>query len=375
MASIVVIEPWYGGSHQVWLDGWMDHSRHDIATLTLPDRFWKWRMRGGAVALGAAFDAHVDTHGRPDAVVVSGLIDAAAFAGLARRSLGDTPMALYAHENQVLYPLAPNQRPEPDLGFANWRSLLAADAIWWNSGFHRDALLGALPELLDRQPEPTDPAALDRVRHPSTVLWPGVDVAGLIAAPRPQREAPLVLWNQRWDHDKNPHAVFSALASAANNGIAFEVALAGENHGHSADGRTGLPEQVRSDLGSRIVHEGWLEPDAYRALLTQADVVVSAADHEFFGIALVEAMAGGAIPVLPDRLSFPELVGPEWHDAALYPDGDLRRRVEAVLRAPDEWQRRLVGLRESMARFDVTQSAAAHDAAVDQLVSGRSANS
>lgn len=363
MASVVVLEPWYGGSHRVWLDGWVARTRHDIATLTLPDRFWKWRMRGGAVDLASQFDAHVAAHGRPDVVVVSGLIDAAAFAGLARRSLATTPVALYAHENQVLYPLAPNQRPETDLGLANWRSLLAADAVWWNSGFHRDVLLDALPELLGRQPEPTDPQALEQVRSQSTVLWPGVDVTGLIAAPRAEREVPLVVWNQRWDHDKNPHAVFSALAAQASEGVPFELALAGENHGHQ-----GMSDQVRSELAGRIVHEGWLETDDYRSLLTQADVVISAADHEFFGIALVEAMAAGAVPVLPDRLSFPELVEPQWHDAALYPDGDLRRRVGAVLRDVDGWRSRLVGLRESMARFDGAHAAYAHDQAVDELI-------
>lgn len=313
--------------------------------------------------LAARFDQHVAAHGRPDAVVVSGLIDVAVFAGLARRSLGTTPVALYMHENQVLYPLAPNQHPEADLGLANWRSLLAADAVWWNSAFHRDGLLGALPGFLDRQPEPTDLRALERVRDASTILWPGVGVADLISAPRSERHVPLVLWNQRWDHDKKPYAVFSALAAAAKDGIEFELALAGENHGHS-----GLTDQARADLADRIVHEGWLATDAYRALLTQADVVVSAADHEFFGIAIVEAMAGGAVPILPDRLSFPELAGPEWREVALYPDGDLRRRVTAVLSDLDGWRKQMTGLRESMGRFDVAHAASAHDAAVDQLV-------
>ena len=320
-------------------------------------------MRGGAVELASQFDAHVAAHGRPDVVVVSGLVDAAAFAGLARRSLGATPLALYMHENQVLYPLAPNQRPETDLGLANWRSLLAADAVWWNSAFHRDALLDALPELLHRQPERAAPDALERVRAQSAILWPGVDTAELISAPREQRHVPLVLWNQRWDHDKNPHAVFSALAAHARDGVPFELALAGENQGHS-----GLSEQLRDDLADRIVHEGWLETDAYRALLTQADVVVSAADHEFFGIALVEAMAAGAVPVLPDRLSFPELVEPQWHDAALYPDGELRQRLGEVLADRDHWQNRLRGLRTSMRRFDTLAAAAAHDEAVDRLI-------
>ena len=34
------------------------------------------------------------------------------------------------------------------------------------------------------------------------------------------------------------------------------------------------------------------------------DVVVSTANHEFFGIAICEAIWAGAVPVVPDRLSY-----------------------------------------------------------------------
>ena len=65
MATVVVIEPWYGGSHRVWADGWRRHSRHEIELLTLPDRNWRWRMRAGAVDLAERFEARVAQSGRP----------------------------------------------------------------------------------------------------------------------------------------------------------------------------------------------------------------------------------------------------------------------------------------------------------------------
>ena len=58
------------------------------------------------------------------------LFDAAAFAGLARRALGETPMALYLHENQLLYPDAPGRSRDDSIALVNWKSMLAADAIW-----------------------------------------------------------------------------------------------------------------------------------------------------------------------------------------------------------------------------------------------------
>ena len=58
------------------------------------------------------------------------------------------------------------------------------------------------------------------------------------------------------------------------------------------------------------MHWGYLESRAaYCDALLQADVFVSTARHEFFGIAAAEAIAAGCFPLLPDRLAYPELVG------------------------------------------------------------------
>lgn len=364
MARVVLVEAYYGGSHRAWVDTWVAHSRHDISLVTHPDEFWRWRLRGGAVTLAADFAKLVADDGAPDAVVVSGLVDVASFAGHARRSLGTTPMAVYVHESQMLYPLAPNQRADTSLALVNWQSLVAADQAWFNSAFHRDSLRGALPQLLNAQPAPGHGHLIDSVFERSSVLWPGVDVAGLIAAERTERAVPRVLWNQRWDHDKNPHAVFSALAQLAEEGVPFTLALAGQNQ------RPDNPDfaWVHEKLGDRIDHHGYVPDDDYQDMLLNSDVVVSAADHEFFGISIVEAIAAGSVPVLPTRLSFPELIGPQWHHAALYPDGALRTRLRAVLTAMGEARASVEGLRASMARFDAVPSANDHDDAVDQLV-------
>jgi hypothetical protein len=116
----------------------------------------------------------------------------------------------------------------------------------------------------------------------------------------------LVLWNQRWDHDKNPSAVFDALGRLADEGVAFSVAVVGENE--RVDPREF--SVARERLGDRVVQFGFVDREEYVDLLGRADVVVSAAHHEFFGIAVVEAMAAGCVPVLPDDQSYPGLVGP-----------------------------------------------------------------
>ncbi len=41
---ILLLEPYYGGSHRSWADGYVAHSRHNVMLLTLPARFWKWHL-------------------------------------------------------------------------------------------------------------------------------------------------------------------------------------------------------------------------------------------------------------------------------------------------------------------------------------------
>jgi len=61
--------------------------------------------------------------------------------------------------------------------------------------------------------------------------------------------------------------------------------------------------------------------------------VLSTARHEFFGIAVVEALLAGCLPWLPDRLSYPELLPPALHGAGpSRPPQDLAAARQAVRR-------------------------------------------
>ncbi len=47
--KILFLEPFYGGSHKDVAKGFADYSSHEVDILSLPPRFWKWRMRGAAL--------------------------------------------------------------------------------------------------------------------------------------------------------------------------------------------------------------------------------------------------------------------------------------------------------------------------------------
>ena len=88
-----------------------------------------------------------------------------------------------------------------------------------------------------------------------------------------------------------------------------------------------------------------------------------------FGVAIVEAMAAGAVPLLPDRLSYPELVPDRYHDAVLYPDGTLTDRLRRVLTDLDGARVAVDGLRSELLRFDWATLAPVYDDRLRDLAS------
>jgi len=364
--KILLLEPYYGGSHRAWADGYAAHSGHDVRLLCLQARFWKWRMQGGALTLAERARAMQFS---PNVILASDMLNLPAFLGLTRRSLHDVPVALYFHENQLTYPYPPGQKRDLTYGMINWLSMLAADCIFFNSSYHLEDWFEELPRLLKHFPDYGHVHHIERVRAKSLVLPVGCDLRRLapLNAPRPPAPPgpPMILWNQRWEYDKDPDTFFRALYALADAGVPFRVALAGKSYRQTA------PEfaAARERLGERVVHCGYAEADRYAELLHQADVVVSTAIHEFFGISVIEAVHCGCFPVLPRRLSYLEVIRPVHHEACLYDDfEDLVERLRWVLTHIEEARALAERIRHTVARFDWERIAPSYDEAMDTVV-------
>ena len=420
---ILLVSPYHGGSHAAWARSLQRHSRHEIELLTLPDRFWKWRMHGGAVTLARRW---LRDGPAADAILATDMLDLTTFLALTRPATDGVPAVLYMHENQLTYPLpaagegGPMRRQggerDHHYAFVNFASMLAAERVVFNSRFHHDAWFEELPCFLRHFPEHNELGAVEALRARSSVLPVGIEAGALrrteptaarVSAPGPQpagksqpsglgterspkREdlhstaaasrdpasagsgtagAPLVLWNQRWEYDKNPAQLLRALRDVADRGVAFRLAICGRPYGESP------PElaAIREAFADRLVHFGFAEDDAYRRLLGEASIVVSTAVHEFFGIAVLEAMAAGAFAILPDRLSYPELLdGPEVGEATrercLYDSHEgLVDRLAWGVQSPGEATRMGAELARNARRFDWTQVAPAYDALFERV--------
>ena len=370
---MLLVEPYFGGSHRAWALGLQAHSSHEVLLVTHEAAFWRWRQQGSSLTLARQVEAMVAEHGRPDVLLVSTMVDLPALLGFTRRSLGEVPVVHDVHENQLTYPLGERQRPDVAAAITGWLGLAAADHVVFHSDFHRRELLSALPGFLHSFPDHRHEAELDAVEARSSVVPLGIETSrfdGRIEHPGP----PIVLWNHRWEHDKDPEALFDALDVLAAREVPFRLALAGER-------TPTVPAAfaaARERFADRLVAFGDVDDDAYPDLLRRSDVVVSTATHEFFGLAVCEAMAAGACPVLPDRLSYPELLGgdrrrdqPLGAECLYEGSDDLVARLQRAL--TDEGHRRRLGERAKaeMARFDWEVVAPQNDALLQEVVAPR----
>ena len=328
---IWLLSPYHSGSHRVWALGYQAHSRCRLTPITMAGRFWKWRMQGGAVELAAQARQRLAESGPPDAILATDMVNLPAWLGLLRRDLPALiPVFLYMHENQITYPWREGEKRDLTYGMINWLSQLAADRILFNSRFHLKSWFDELPRLLKHYPDYNRLELVEQVRSRSLAVPVGIDCAYFAAADRdraPDRP-PLILWNQRWEYDKRPDRFFALLQRLHAEGVPFRLAVAGQNFRNSP----AEFDAARAQLADRIVHWGYAPSRrAYADLLRQADLVISVADHEFFGISILEAICAGAFPLLPDRLSYPELIPAELHPACLYA-GEEELYRKAVLR-------------------------------------------
>ncbi|HSH68684.1 MAG TPA: DUF3524 domain-containing protein [Deferrisomatales bacterium] len=354
--QVLLLEPFWGGSHRAAAEGWMRHTRHRVLLESLPPRFWKWRMRGAALE----FAGRIQQAGqRPDVLLVTSMVDLAHL----KAALRDPPPALlYFHENQAAYPGRPGEpAAERDLQFAftNLASVAAAERVAFNSAFQRRAFLEGMGEILRRMPDARPHWVLERAERISEVLPLGIEVGEFPLRPvRLPGAPPLVLWNHRWEHDKAPEVFFRVLGALADEGVPFRLAVAGESFRDAPE----VFRHAREALANQVVHWGFVAQRAeYCRLLARADVVVSTARQENFGLSMVEAACAGAHPLAPAALSYPEVFPAAWHERCLYRDeDDLRQRLRCLL---DGSEARLgpAELRQGLAGYDWQERAAGFD--------------
>lgn len=365
--KICLVEPFHTGSHAAWAEEFARFSRHEVELLTLSGRHWKWRMHGGAVTLARHFLA---SQCKPDLLLASDMLDLTTFLALTREQSAGIPTALYFHENQLSYPWSPNganpAQQRAHYAFINYTSALAADAVIFNSHYHRDVFLEQLPDFLKGFPDLNELESVPPLRAKSDVLPLGLDLQRFDhfkpKEPRDPARKPLILWNHRWEYDKNPEEFFQALYQLQDEGFSFEVAVLGESY------RTCPPifAEAQQRLGKQIIQFGYAKDFAdYARWLWRADILPVHSNHDFFGASVVQAIYCHCIPLLPQRLAYPEHLPATTHDQFLYEDFDsLLERLRKLLRAKGQEKQTL---RAHVARYDWKELIGLYDDRLERL--------
>ncbi len=306
--DVLGFEPYDDGSHRSIRELINRHSRHRWTWLTRPARGWKWRMRLAAAELvdAAARSGALDRN--PDLIFATSLLSTADLRALLPKGLRDVPIVLYMHENQAAYPLSghPKVDSRRDVHFAitNLTSALSADLVVWNSRHNRDSFLSGMSAILKRASAVELAGWEDRIENKSFVSWPPVEAPPAEQPGRASDGAVRVAWPHRWEHDKGP-AELLEIAGRLSDELNLRWTILGWRF-------PAVPPELAEferRFAARIDHMGF-EPDRrrYWEHLARCDWVLSTARHEYFGVAVVEALLAGCLPWLPQRLSYVELL-------------------------------------------------------------------
>lgn len=315
---ILLLSAYDADSHRRWHQGLRAHfPEYHWTVLTLPPRYFSWRIRGNS--LSWSFEQREVLQRHYDLIIATSMTDLSALRGMVP-NLATIPTVVYFHENQFAYPsnhLHANDRQrsvEPQM--LNLYTALCGDVVVFNTGFNRRTFLDGVAELLRKLPDHVPKGVVEQLRERSIVLpVPLEDACFIPPVCTPAEEALLwpaaadrrplrLLWAARWEFDKGPELLLAILQELQRRQVDFQLCLLGQGF------RQSPPQfgEIQTAFAGQLVQFGH-EPDVlrYRQWLVTADMVLSTALHEFQGLAVLEAMAAGCVPVLPRRLSYPEL--------------------------------------------------------------------
>lgn len=359
--KILLLSGYDAASHQRWRLELAQHlAQHEWTQLALPARYFNWRIRGNSLTW--AFTHREQLQQDYDLLIATSMVDLSALRGFVPK-LASIPTVLYFHENQFSYPSKTTQVTSVEPQIISLYSALCADILVFNSTFNRTTFLTGVAELLRKLPDHIPPGLLNILRARSRVLAvPLADncystvlatdlnpclnttstnnikpsfgksshrnsggicnnvLVNLLTNtgynPKPDKKTLTLIWNHRWEYDKGPERLLAMLqyyfahyGNSDNHQFTLHVV------GQQFRQQPAAFEQIKQLL---ITHNalgqwGYLESTAcYRELMHASDLVLSTALHDFQGLAVLEAVAAGCIPLVPKRQAYPEWFGQEY---------------------------------------------------------------
>ncbi|XP_043550049.1 glycosyltransferase-like domain-containing protein 1 isoform X7 [Chiloscyllium plagiosum] len=391
--SVLMIEAFYGGSHKQLLDLFQEEIK-GCSVFTLPAKKWHWRARTAALYFMQTIPPSENYSLVADVIVFNSAFNMESFL----TSIGTFMKLIPDHRPreleklirpkcQVLYfpiifpditRLLPAHKLGRDLLMTDIQdiedgealdSLIALQNCKADDGLMRNSFACLNPVPTPKQ-DTRNQEGLSNIsdsledlnsirRTEGTSAYHGEDMEHVPINPCSMlggsgnleenfsvasQQMPLhIVWPHRWEHDKDPELFFNTLLKLKENGLTFKVSVLGETFMEVPD----IFAEARRELASSVVHWGYQSSkDDYLKVLCMADIVISTAKHEFFGVAMLEAVHCGCYPLCPKALVYPEI----FPDVYLYSTPQqLFKRLQTFCKRP--YLARRNAIKVDLARF------------------------
>ncbi|XP_058122058.1 glycosyltransferase-like domain-containing protein 1-like [Anopheles ziemanni] len=306
MAYILTLEAFYGGSHKQLLDIILKNfNRDEYDLFTIPAKKWHWCARMSALQ----FAQNIPTTHAYRTIFCSSVLNLAELIGM-RPDLASCRKVVYFHENQLSYPVRESKSRDVQYGVNQITTCLCADLVLFNSKYNMSSFLGSIQSFLNIVPNMSFKGIREKIEPKCEVLYFPIDFqhipsrSAMNTGLQDREKKPLhLIWPHRWEHDKNPEQLVDALVALQGKNVDFHVSILGERF-------ETVPkcfENIQQLLPGKVIHFGPLPKVDYYRTLAEGDVVLSTALHEFYGVAMLEAVHCGCVPLAPNRLVYPEL--------------------------------------------------------------------
>lgn len=300
--EVLLIEPFYGGSHKVLMDLIIEGLQEccNVYFVTMSAKKWHWRARTSALYISQQIPRDCCFK----VIFASSVLNLAELIAL-RPDLKDTRKVVYFHENQLVYPVQDKKERDFQYGYNQVLTCLVADEVIFNSKYNQNLFLESINIFFKLQPDYRPKNLKDEIIKKCQVLYFPISVTT-----REGEEAALaddvlhIVWPHRWEHDKDPDTFFNTMYMLAELGCEFKLSVLGESFKDNPH----IFDEAKQRLEKHIIHWSYVESkQQYYRVLHSAHVSVSTAKHEFFGVSMLETVMCGCFPLCPDSLVYPEI--------------------------------------------------------------------
>lgn len=308
--KILLLSAYHAQSHQSWCNSMMlMFPDYDWALLSLPARYFNWRVRGNA--LSWSIKQRKTLQQDYDLVLATSMVDCATLRGLVP-SLSSVPWVVYFHENQFAYPVE-SQYDHVEPKMVSLYNALCAEKIIFNSDYNRETFMRGLGLFLKKMPDEVPENTLNLIEKKIEVLAVPINVSSRTA--KKNNKVPVLLWNHRWEYDKGPLQLLNVLTVLKERGFKFKLNLLGQKFRNTPNELA----EVQNNFTNEIINKGYIESlQQYYDVVKSSDFVLSTALHDFQGLSLLEAVALGCAPIVPNRLAYTDIF-PEYYRYASSP--------------------------------------------------------